>query len=121
MRARGRCRASSGRGLALAQAANGLLTEPGKPRLPAGGGKKFPRALSGWVGLAPSASFCTRCPPGLSCSGPGVCFFRGGEVGGAGSGELEWWFRGFLAFPDPCWVAELPWGLRVCVVPRTSS
>uniref|UniRef100_A0A667H0T7 Uncharacterized protein n=1 Tax=Lynx canadensis TaxID=61383 RepID=A0A667H0T7_LYNCA len=69
-------------------------------------GKKFPRALSGWVGLAPSASFCTPCRPGLSCSGPGVCFFRGGEVGGTGSGELEWWFRGFLAFPDP-WFSGL--------------
>lgn len=38
----GRCGGSSGRGLALALAANGLLTERGKPRLRAGGGEKIP-------------------------------------------------------------------------------
>lgn len=102
MRARGRCRASSGRRLGPAQAANGLLTEQGKPRLPAGG-KKIPAALSGAVGRPPSASVCTCCPSGLSCSRRGASSFRGGEVGGAGCGELEWWLRGFLAFPDPCW------------------
>lgn len=49
----GRRGGSSGRGLALAQAANGLLTEQGKPRLPAGGKKKIPAGTLGMGGTTP--------------------------------------------------------------------
>lgn len=85
----GRCGGSSGRGLALAQAANGLLTELGKPRLPAGGKEKFPRALG--VGGTTPLNVVLRLPSaGAELQWAGCQFPRRWGSGQDWWGELEW-------------------------------
>ena len=97
----GAVRAPSGRGLAFALAAEGLLDRRGKPLLSACRRETFPRARSGWAGLLSALRFVPLARRGVrAATGVSLAPSAKGKWAGRMHGTRRVTSRASLVFPD---------------------